>query len=66
MKWLCLIIMFLAKPLYSSELGEDVSNIECTKSIHRPRPTISQVKTNIEFSEDSEEEASDEASTIQK
>ncbi|MDH5580300.1 MAG: hypothetical protein OEY33_00195 [Bdellovibrionales bacterium] len=66
MKWI-LILLFVAFPAFSAELGEDVSNIECTKSIHRPRPTISQVKTNIEFSEDfPDEEATQEASTIQK
>ncbi len=65
MKWMFALLLVTCSA-FSAELGEDVSNVECTKSIHRPRPIIEQIKTSMEFSEESVEESTEEVKTITK
>jgi hypothetical protein len=50
-----LLFLILITPLISSaeEYGENPANINCEKSIHRPRPLLETLKTEDDYSEES-------------
>ena len=44
MKLLVVLTIFISINVFGAELGEDPSNVECTKSIHGSSPFLATVK----------------------
>ncbi len=44
MKLLVVLTIFISFNVFGAELGEDPSNVDCTKSIHGSRPFLATVK----------------------
>lgn len=64
---LMLIIAFCCTPAFADEMGEDVTNLDCQKSIHQPRELMASIKT-IELDESSgdDEDIDDGSRTLSK
>jgi hypothetical protein len=66
MKLSMVLAIFISFNLLGAELGEDPSNVECTKSIHGSRPFLATVKQPEAPEEEKERVKGKEIKTIQK
>lgn len=63
---LSMLILITANLAHAGSFGEDPGNLECTKSIHRPREVVASIKSNTEYENTKEGEEADSTKTISK